>query len=87
MRLILQYSVSDGCTYSFTVTEPVVYESKEVLVTHLTELCKAKIKSPMTELHFINGQVSIDISDLIVNGKYYLPDILTIDEYFELNGH
>ena len=30
MRLIIEYTISDDCTYSFNVVEPIIYESKEL---------------------------------------------------------
>lgn len=87
MRLIIQYIVSDGCSYSYMVTEPVVYESKEALARHLTELCEYKLKNRDKPVHFKNGDVIIHITDLMLNGKYFLPAIYTIDEFFESNGH
>lgn len=40
-RLILRYSVGDGCTYSSEVTLPVVFASKQALVEHLTQAIQA----------------------------------------------
>ena len=43
MRLVLQFTESDGCTYSATSTLPVEYDSGEALLVHLMDEAKAAL--------------------------------------------
>lgn len=43
MRLIVEYTDSDECTYSCTVTVPVNAQSKEVLLMELRDIAEAHI--------------------------------------------
>lgn len=44
MKLILNYTVSDGCTYSAEVTYPVEYESAESFYEYFVEGLKAAVR-------------------------------------------
>jgi hypothetical protein len=89
MRLIVEYPITDHCTYSFTTTVPVEYESAEAFIVELERLCiEAKkvwddawptSRSP-TEIQ-IGGQ-TFDFDDFFESGHYYSPDVYTIDEWF-----
>ena len=135
-RLILQYSVSDGCTYSTDVTLPVLFESKEALERHLqdavqgflaqraahtqaleayeapirevheklrrlpqrarnqterqaleqklAELLRARHDTPSPQNTLQLGPHQIILDELLgEDDKVYLPDVYTLDEFFE----
>lgn len=39
-RLVITYTVSDGCTYDYQVVVPVVYESPEAFIVGFEKACK-----------------------------------------------
>lgn len=76
-RFILSYEISDGCTYSFTETVPILYESAEQLIIDFEELCtKKNAKAFRICGHEFEPYVMFE------NGKYYGPRIYTVDEWF-----
>ncbi len=81
MRLIVTYSVSDGCTYSFIVTEPVIHKSPESFIVEFEEKCKEQSDEYMSE--FTVGGASFCASNFYEDGRYFGPTILTVDQYFE----
>jgi len=40
MRLVVQYSVGDGCSWYAEITVPVVYESAEAFLVDFEEIVK-----------------------------------------------
>lgn len=44
MRLIVEYTDSDECTYSCTITVPVNAESKDVLLAELRDIAERRIE-------------------------------------------
>jgi hypothetical protein len=46
MRLVLEYTVTDDCTYSFTETVPVEYASPEDLIVDLMDAALAALNGP-----------------------------------------
>ena len=45
MRLVFEFTESDGCTYSATHTNPVEYESAEALLVHFMEAAEAGLRA------------------------------------------
>lgn len=85
MRLVIEYTVSDGCTYSATNTLPIEYESAEAALIDFesmaTELmAKSRETGDFSNLHF-GGQEFV-VYDFYEDGKFYAPTILTVDEWF-----
>jgi hypothetical protein len=76
MRLILEYSDSDGCTYSCTVTLPVVYESGEALLVDFEKLCEGN------KGDFMFAGMEFQSHTFFEEGVYYAPTVYTVDEWF-----
>lgn len=79
----MEVSVSDGYTYSFTLTYPVVHESPEAALCELEELAMAA--APNHDYFEFGGYewscdefVAVDGEDLI----FVAPTFLTVDEFF-----
>lgn len=95
MRLVVTYTRSDGCTYSFQVIEPVEYLSAEDFIVDFEALCKSKVGQD-GRVDFNNDEFSLANKDFSTcdffympeGGKKYeldLPEVLTLDEWFEKN--
>lgn len=80
MRLVLEYTESDGCTYSFTTTLPVEFESAEALAVEFEEKMKKARQNNECDVTFAGHEFYCGA--FFENGKYYPPAILTIDEWF-----
>lgn len=80
MRLVIEFSAGDGCTWWATVSVPVVYESAEAFAVDFEEAClKAKSSAEYT---FKFAGYDWEPGDFIIDGDYFPPDILTVDEWF-----
>jgi hypothetical protein len=86
MRLIVRYTVGDGCSWSSEIVVPVIYDSPEAFMVDFEEHCLDR-KSTFT----LGGQ-EFQASDFfeIDGGTGYTsdkaifcqPEILTVDEFF-----
>lgn len=88
MRLIIRYTVGDGCSWSSENVVPVVYESAEAFMVDFEEQCLDR-KSTFT----LGGQefqacdfFEIDGSTGYTSDKatFCPPEILTLDEFFSV---
>jgi hypothetical protein len=79
-RLVLEYQLSDECTYSFTCTVPIVYESAEKFLVDFEELCQPDSDGDYNEFELCGEK--FDPCDFYCNGKYYDPNVYTVDEWF-----
>ncbi len=81
MRLVMLYTFGDGYTYSCDRVFPFVAESPEAALCEFEELYNTqKEVDPYTTFNFA-GQ-TFYTCDFESDGKYYAPEILTIDEWF-----
>ena len=84
MKIVVTYSIGDGCTWSADSVIPVEYESEEALLVDLEEAANAYLsKKPMdrdSETKLSGTNIFID--HLIENGKYYAPSIRTLEQWF-----
>lgn len=82
MQLVIKYTVGDGCTYWCDVTTPVNYESGEAFLVDFEKFCKENL-----DYNIMNppvfAQLKWEPDRFFENGKYYAPDVLTVDEWFE----
>lgn len=88
MRLVITYTFGDGYTFSATETVPVEYESAEAFAVDFEALCR-QYQSDYREFEFAGHSWSaspfFECRD--TNTKVYIaPDILTVDEWFEIYG-
>lgn len=128
MRLIVEYTESDECTYSCTVTLPVNAESKEQLYLDICAIAdkytadnkareeawdalrkkygnadaikraslqmeyysareEVSEKYPHWEPIYTSGESVLHLDSCFSrDGKFYPPNIYTVDEWFEQNG-
>lgn len=75
-RYVLVYQLSDGYSYSFDETVPILYESAEQLLIDVEEFCKVGKEFEICGHLF-------DPNDFSSDGKFYAPDIYTLDEWFD----
>ena len=80
-RLVLEYAESDGYTYSYTRTVPIMYESAEALIVDFEEKCQGCRTNG--EHKFTIGGIEFNTSNFFEDGEYYEPVIRTVDEWFE----
>jgi len=79
IRLVIEYTVSDGCTFSCTNTVPLMYESGEAFLVDFEEWClNHKLQS---------GNDSFSGQDFYAgyffeNGTYCPPAVYTVDDWF-----
>ncbi|MBC8737008.1 hypothetical protein F6X40_09325 [Paraburkholderia sp. UCT31] len=78
VRLVVDYGVTDGCTYHCRVTVPVLYKSAEDFVVDFEAWCQANRTAH--ELKFAG--VSFNPDNFFEEGVYYGPDVMTVDEWF-----
>lgn len=85
MRIVMRYSVSDGCTYSCEDIHPIEYESCEAALIDF----EAALKSAEGEFKFANVDLWTDTfysqsiwSSRSPEREIQLPEFLTIDEWF-----
>lgn len=95
MRLVLHFTAGDGCTYSCDVNLPFVYESaeaaivdfeREVTIAHKTGRGFVFAGHRLDTSDFFAYDYSKPHADALKEAKLYLPEIWTIDEWFEREG-
>ena len=90
MRLIIEYQVGDGCTFSGTDTVPVEYESAEAFAVDFEKAVRdSRGSNNRGDFIFANREWNDDHHGYQDSGKwtYWGPTILTVDEWFELHNH
>lgn len=91
MRLVVEYSIGDGCTYHCITTVPVEYESAEAFIVDLEQNCREmRSRSGWNRVAIELGGQKFDADDFFPDisqdDKFYPPDIFTVDEWFQTNG-
>jgi hypothetical protein len=81
MRLVIKCHISDGYTYSFTNTVPVIYESAEAFAVDFEKFCWDNIDYSILDQPKFAG-VEWEPDRFFENNKYYAPEIMTVDEWF-----
>lgn len=88
MRLIIEYTATDGYTFWNTITVPVVHESPESFIVEFDEKCKAAFASG-TGSFMVSGGGEFDVDcfyerdEDIREPLYTPPRVMTVDEFFE----
>lgn len=91
MKLVVEYQVSDGCTYSFTETVPVEYESAESFIVEFEQLCKVE-KEGRLQSGFLFAGKWFDATNFFEYNwttkerVFYPPKVFTVDEWFDYHG-
>lgn len=89
MQLVLRYTVSDGYTYWYDVIIPFYYESAEQAIIDFEYNLVHRVmafKDILADFTFVGHTFSAN--NFYVDGKLELPDIMTIDEWFNSEpGH
>jgi hypothetical protein len=81
MRLVLEYTIGDGCTYHCDETIPFVYDSAEQAYVDFEEAAQKAFLSHST---FTFGGRTINSTHFFDDdGNYYPPEMYTIDEWFK----
>jgi len=89
-QLVIYFTASDGCSYSYEQSIPVEYESAEQLVVDLDAALIAWRDTPWRERknEIAAGHLSFDV-DIFQRREeneviYEVPEILTLNEWFEM---
>jgi hypothetical protein len=88
MQVVMLYSDGDGCTYSCDCTHPIHHESPEAARVEFDELCAAALskKSRWQVMRFMFCGMEFDPMSFYIEGQYYPPDFLTVQEWFDQQG-
>ncbi len=88
IRLVVTYSVGDGCTYSCEVVEPITYESAEHAIVDFEDQARAAYLAEEPFFFFGGKQFypenffERDGSEHRSKVPYYGPLFQTVDEWF-----
>jgi len=83
MKLVMCYTVSDGCTYSNNITTPIEYKSEEDLLCDFADALKKAIKMNKSFFKFLNQEYNV--FNFCDEKQVTLPGIMTLDDWFEVN--
>jgi hypothetical protein len=78
VRLVIDYGVTDGCTYFCRNTVPVLYTSAEDFVVDFEAWCKEHRHA--TEAQFAG--TTFAPYNFFEDGVYSAPEVMTVDEWF-----
>lgn len=81
-RLVMCFTVGDGCTYSCDETIPFEYESAEAAIVDFEDL----IKRSQHEREVTFAGHTFWPYNFFENGVFYGPSIYTVDEWFTEKG-
>ena len=83
MQLVIEYSVGDGCTWGCTNTVPVEYESPEAFAVDFEQFCLCEhARTDRLRPGAIFAGLSWSVEAFFVDGQYWAPDVMTVDEWF-----
>ncbi len=87
MRLIVEYTSTDGYTFWNTITVPVLHESPESFIVEFDEKCHAARASDESSF-IVSGAGEFDVSNFyeavdFSEPLYVPPRVMTVDEFFE----
>jgi hypothetical protein len=80
-RLIIEYNVSDGCTYNCTNTVPVLYESGEAFLVDFEAWCKQHKDGNGSNADKFAGQ-EFSPYNFFEHEVFYAPNVYTVEEWF-----
>ena len=86
MRLVIEFHIGDGCTFSCTETVPLWYESAEAFAVDFEKATLDSYNSGANcgDFVFARREWCSNNHGYHANGKfvYDAPDIYTVDEWF-----
>ena len=86
MRLVIEYTVGNGCSWSADNTVPVEYESAEAFAVEFEEACKeARVQAKQSNGHWLEFTFAgreWDADCFFLDDVYCPPEVLTVDEWF-----
>lgn len=82
MRLIVQYTSGPGFPFLDTeIIVSLVYKSREAFLMAFEEKARGVKKEYLdNDQNFVLAGEIFEYSDFVVNGKYYAPEVMTLDE-------
>lgn len=87
MKLVLVYTAGDGYTYSCTEHRPFEYESAEAALIDFEELLLKSLKDQNRGTRgiftFCRLELYAEHFKSTTSDELFLPEILTLDEWFE----
>jgi hypothetical protein len=92
MRLVMTYNAGDRYTYSCDVATPIVYESGEAAIVEFERMCLTAFAERQQSFMFAGNEMDVGTFMFADEGKswkeakYYGPDFLTVDEWFNQAG-
>ena len=87
-KIVMLYTDGDGYTYSCDVAQPIFYASCEQALIDFEKLVTDARKAYLTNNDWrlsrfdFAGLKGFDQSDFFIDGTLYLPEFLTVDEWF-----
>lgn len=82
MQIVMTYCVSDGCTFSYTETVPIEYESLEAAIVDF-EAKASVIKNIDCETDFMFAGQQFNYWNHFDGDDFRSPDFMTVDEWFK----
>lgn len=79
MRLVIEYSIGDGFTYSSVVSRPIVYESAESFLEDFESAC---LEAYNSNDKFCVGGLTFNTYDFFFDDEFFAPDVSTVDEWY-----
>jgi len=83
MRLVMFYTAGDGCSYSCEQSIPINYESAEAALIDFETACMSAGNSRNVPFFDFAGRQFCTREFFDSEAKMYVPDFLTVDEWFE----
>jgi len=88
-KLVIQWKHGDDCTYSCTLTQPVLYESAEAFLVEFEDAVVQAMHAGVAEFTFAN--IIWNTHEFTAFSFIYdctspvLPAVAELDEWFEIN--
>lgn len=80
MKLIMLYTIGNGCSWSQDIVLPIIFESPEAVIVKFEIAVNAAYKNEKTDFIFAGHELSS--KEFFFKSKLHLPEFLTIDEWF-----
>lgn len=82
MRLVMEYTATDGYTFWVTTSHPFIYDSAEAAIVDLEEIIEKTNSAEDYNTTFVFAGMKLCTTYFYSDGIMELPNILTIDEWF-----
>lgn len=80
IRIVMEFTEGDGCTYSCTHTLPIMYESCEAALVDFDAAILHAKKNDISQVRMFGEMFWV--YTFFDEGQYFSPDFMTVDEWF-----